>query len=564
MLFLSLVFFLSVILIKIINSLEEEKPNYLKFKFNTKLNPLLQNKLNSIYNETNFLKDYLNNIILLDLSMGNPKQNIKIILEPNDICFSFTQNNELLNLELEHKINNYTQIIPYNKKISKSAKNGERIHFTEIKNGNNDLYNIEEIFYLYQYSDIKNKNNNIINSETYLNFLYENIRNEKENENIYGKIGLNINNYKDVNCPRFIPSLKKKNIIKKYVWYFEFYSRFGGNFYIGPEPHLYNIKYNIFKDYQYIKLKTILSNEGYVQWNILFDKILLKNNANNYRLYLNDKMAKIEFNLGLIIGTNEYQKIIENNFFKYLIKKKICKKSLEKIFVNNIEKSYYVYKCNEASLLRVNLNNYFSYYDSFPQFEFFSADLEYSLELSNYDLFEKINGYMYFLIIFDSENNSVWKLGQVFLKKHVMIFDHESKTIGFYNKELKPKEEDIKINDNLINNEFDSKNIINNITEINNYKNNKNTDNIINNNSYEKLTKKKKILNNIIKCFILIIIISIIIIISFCLGMKIKESRKKRANELKDDDFEYLPNNNINISTNQKYNQKIELNKMGV
>ena len=176
-----MVVFLSVILIKIINSLEEEKPNYLKFQFNTKLKPITQNKLNSIYNETNFLKDYLNNIILLDLSMGNPKQNIKIILEPNDICFSFTQNNELLNLDLEHKINNYTQIIPYNKKISKSAKNEERIHFTEIKNGNNDLYNIEEIFYLYQYSDIKNKNNNITNSETYLNFLYENIRNEKEN-----------------------------------------------------------------------------------------------------------------------------------------------------------------------------------------------------------------------------------------------------------------------------------------------------------------------------------------------------------------------------------------------
>ena len=45
--------------------------------------------------------------------------------------------------------------------------------------------------------------------------------------------------------------------------------------------------------------------------------------------------------------------------------------------------------------------------------------------------------------------------------------------------------------------------------------------------------------------------------------MKIKESRKKRANELKDDDYEYSSHNN-DINSKLKINQKIELNKMGI
>ena len=45
--------------------------------------------------------------------------------------------------------------------------------------------------------------------------------------------------------------------------------------------------------------------------------------------------------------------------------------------------------------------------------------------------------------------------------------------------------------------------------------------------------------------------------------MKIKESRKKKANELKDDDYEYKSQNNINNKSNSS-GQNIELNKFGI
>jgi hypothetical protein len=85
---------------------------------------------------------------------------------------------------------------------------------------------------------------------------------------------------------------------------------------LGPEPHLYNIKNNVNKEYQYVKMKTVLSKENNFQWDLLFNKIYVKNKTNNHRFNLENKYIKIDFNLGLIIGTDEYQNIIDENFFK--------------------------------------------------------------------------------------------------------------------------------------------------------------------------------------------------------------------------------------------------------
>ena len=109
--------------------------------------------------------------------------------------------------------NNYTKIIPYNKINSTSAKI-YTVNYPNLKNQFNKFYEIEEIFYLYKNTD----KNDIFNSTIYLRFLYGNYKNEEEI--IYGKIGLNMNNYKDNTCPRFIHSLKNTNILKKYILIF--------------------------------------------------------------------------------------------------------------------------------------------------------------------------------------------------------------------------------------------------------------------------------------------------------------------------------------------------------
>ena len=111
--------------------------------------------------------------------------------------------------------------------------------------------------------------------------------------------------------------------------------------------------------------------------------------------------------------------------------------------------------------------------------------------------------------------------------------------LGFYLE----KEEDEKIHNKEINK--------NNITN-----NNQKEYSDINNN-----TKKKKI-------FIIIgvVIIGIGLLLgAYFIGMKVKEGRKKRANELMDDSYEYIPENKKDINEiNYKDEKLLELNsKLG-
>ena len=98
--------------------------------------------------------------------------------------------------------------------------------------------------------------------------------------------------------------------------------------------------------------------------------------------------------------------------------------------------------------------------------------------------------------------NDLWLLGKPFFKQYYMIFDYDNKQIGLYTKIFAD------------------------------------TDNI---NSF----------NNIILIYIIIIVFLLIIIIGLTFALikcYTNLPRKKRANELLDDNYEYEKNTNINDS----------------
>ena len=523
---LYLIFLLLNLIININNIEESDFPNYLRFPFITKTGTSSKSEFDKNFNESIFLDYLMDNPLFISVKLGTPSQISKIMLDFNDMCFSFDNNKkfkdtEYNNIQTDIMIN-YNKITPYNKKISTSSN--------KINNEES-----EDIFYLYNYINEK------INKTITLNYKTDNINNE---ECLYGKIGLNLNNnFKEINCPKFGENLKNKKILSKLIYSFDFYSRFDGYFYIGPEPHFFNIKKSTNKDYQYVKMKTIPSKEGYINWDIKFDKIIIKNDSDYYNDYnLINTQARIDFNLGLIIGTKEYQEFIDKNFFNYMIEKEICKKNLVQYSLSN----YYVYNCNVDLYQRIKLGRPTTYFDLFPEIEFYNSDLENNLKISKNYLFENINRKYYFLIIFVADkNNNIWRLGQPFLKYHQFVFDYDSKTVGYYDTNIYKKKENKK-------NE-DESNVIN--------------DKEKNETDYSNKNKENKGLNNIVKIIIQIIIIGFIAFLAFYFGMKIKESRKKRANELIDDNYEYLShNNNINNETNNnnKVNSNIELNKMGI
>ena len=360
-------FLIIFLILKCIKCDREEIPNYLKFPFNTKIKSYSKTPLAEEYNETNFINDFLNNTIYINISMGTPQQNIKMMLDQEEKCFLVERDEKIMKYNNEHINNiNYTHVTPYIKNASSTAVKT----YYDFSKEDKIIYEMDEMFYLYKDSDIKNIS--VKNSSTLLRLLYRNYKNEEEI--VYGKIGLNMNNHEDVLCSQFFYSLNIKYILNYFNYFFDFYSDFHGYFFFGPEPHLFRPKPNINTESQYIRLNTALSKGGYNNWTVLFNKIMITDKLENITYNLNDKAIQFDFNLGLIIGTSEYQNFIEKNYFNNLISEKICNKTLvEYSFDNNNVNHYYIYKCNRIFMNGDNFDKekyrpYINYFELFPDF----------------------------------------------------------------------------------------------------------------------------------------------------------------------------------------------------
>ena len=160
-----------------------------------------------------------------------------------------------------------------------------------------------------------------------------------------------------------------------------------------------------------------------------------------------------------------------------------------------------------------------TYYNTFPSLEFYIKESNMTFTLNKENLFYKIYKRVYFLIVFKKNGNShnIWKLGEPFFSHFQFTFDQERKIVGFYNQYLP----------------------------------------MIKNDDYMKRIEKNNNDSGNKKTIIYIIVISIVLILilgalAYFLGKKLNENRKKRANELNDEDFEYSTSDSINSVENTK------------
>lgn len=342
-----------------------------------------------------------------------------------------------------------------------------------------------------------------INEKYNLSFLFQITEEESINiENIsnseyYAQIGLNKPlYYSHYDCPNFISEIKEKASLNKYLISFEFISSNKGNLVIGDELFKYNNKK--YHESQYI---STYSNDDF---EIFFDDIILPVDGTN-NISFNGTYGYLDFNLGVLIGTKEYKQVIDAIFFNKLIEDKKCQ--IENVTYNNTH-NYYVYSCDEKLNLKL-----------FPKIIFISKKLLYYFDLKYSDLFIKMpNNKYYFLIIFKANNipktKDFWILGQPFYKKYTFSINVDEKIIFFYNPNLSKEETTKRKKDN-------ERNYIN--------------------------------IKKIIFIIITVIIFVGLLILAFFIGKKMSVERKKRANELKDDNYEYFPEtkeNNLGIDDN--------------
>ena len=191
-----------------------------------------------------------------------------------------------------------------------------------------------------------------------------------------------------------------------------------------------------------------------------------------------------------IIGNKEFKENIIKDYFQYYINKDIC--SIDDYIKYNLE----VISCQEN---KFNIDDI----KKFPNIYISNLGLHYNFELKGEELFIKLNNKWLFGIVFPIEdlNPSRWIIGRIFLRKYPVTFSPFNRLIGFY---LDKKEKKV---------DKEEQKIINEINEGNN--------------------------KNIFSYILIILIAFIFTVVGILIGKKLFLMRRKRANELTDDFYQY-------------------------
>ena len=420
---------------------------------------------NLIFNAQSFIEKYFYKNIILDFSIGENPQITNGIINKDLSCFELIEEK---NISFDK--NSLKFFSPRKSTSVKLRKEVIKISYQpdEYMALGSDFFSFNE------------KNN--------MSFLFKHVKNEDEinfdeikNNNYIVKIGMILPS-REMKCPQFFHDVKKVANLSKYIISFEFDENNNkGNLIFGDE--LFNYKNTKYFESQYIGSYSSQNHQIY------FNEAKMILNSDNTNINISQGTNSIfDYNLGFIIGLDNYKKLIELHFFDDLLNKQIC--SYDNVHFNNT--NFIVYSCNEG--------NFESKIKSFPKLIFVSKNFEYNFELTYADLFTKINNKYYFLVIFkEKSEKNTWIFGQPFYKKYQFTINLDQNWVGFYN----PNKEKI------IPQKQES--------------------------STSGMSKTSKVLL-IVGLVILFIGISVGM---FFLGRKLKNDRKRRANELTDDNYEY-------------------------
>ena len=304
-------------------------------------------------------------------------------------------------------------------------------------------------------------------------------------------------------------NLKNNGLIKSENFHYKFYSDeekktnggYDASILLGENPHEYNKDKYKKENYVTTKALSMILTQGWI-----FEFL-------NY--YYLPNGTKIDFGISVFDNKMKAWLWLDLNI---IIGIKDYYNSIKSNYFDNYKdecKSQYIKKRYTIFYCEKNFDTI-----NFPSLFIQSLELNYTFELTHKDLFEVRGDKKYFLIIFDNVSHYPWKFGRLFLEKYFFNFETDSKLIGFYNN-LTPKESEGK-------------------KENNNY--------------------------NIWKWIMGSFILIIVGVIGFYIGYSLKKSiRKKRANELEDDDFEYKQkNNNSDEKGDYLYKEGNEKDVLGI
>jgi len=317
----------------------------------------------------------------------------------------------------------------FNSKICPSNSFYNKSESTSYKY-NNGLS--QDSFYFYKDLELSKleKFNNIV-------FKYQE---SNEPNNFCGTVGFEMISGKEEENKSFLYNLKKNNYIDNYYISFIFtekkafdnYENLKGKIVIGELPHEYDKDRFIEDNFK----QDLVNIEIIKSYHFIFDKIFI-GLLNKEKMILENEdksfyKVYVEISYGLISGPDLYQTYIEENFFNNSEILNICKKT--KDYGKSMD--YDIYVCDKEIQSKFNL---------FPELIFYNQNHNYNFTFTHEDLFMLKNNKYYFKVIFIGGLKN-WRFGLPFFLKYQLVFNHDTKQIGFYTDMIKKEE---KNNNNL-------------------------------------------------------------------------------------------------------------------
>ena len=406
-----------------------------------------------------FYENHFKNNIYTKIKIGTPNTelNVQIKLRQYSLCI---RNDSIYNYSKSssYKINDNNELSIYNKDFRYSIKSNETFIL-----GNENI-KIEDLKYM-------------LTKESKYSFD--------------GVLGLQIlDNDGKVWGYNLISQLKYKNIIEKECFFYIFENNsYNGELIIGQYPHLIDKYKNIYHEQQFQMTSTFIPS--YDQYFDFKFRSVFWNGTEVESL----SVGHVEIESGIIIGSMKFCEI-SWDFFAPHFRKKKCSFA-------DVHVLYESYICDDYEDFDIT---------KFPNIEFYVNDADYRFILTYEDIFIKKDGKIYFMICFNKKGYDVtWNLGNLFLKRNMIVFDMDRKIMGFYNQNIEYNSPS-NYNDNINNNKNDTK----------------------------------------IICLIIIIIIATLVIIglvAFIIINFVYGKRRKKVYEL-DEDYDY--SNPIKIGKDEK------------
>ena len=334
-----------------------------------------------------FLSNYYSQFLYTPITIGSENQKLEVALKLNKYI-TYLIGSKNTNLKSEHF--NEGNSKTYEIVSAKAVKSNEDMFIEGIKSKDNFIFGEK------------------INYEKYLFYL-----SKEQYFDETGQLGLQMipsfsdNDFSGIG---FIEQLKLKSLINSKNFYFKYEYKdekefkYKGNLIIGGMPHEVQ-KSKLFNFDNFVQTYVNI-NELNSKWNIKLYSVSYGN-----EVISQSDLAEFSTTFGFIAAPISFLKI-----YGIFFNNSKCYGEY-----NNENKDYFYLYCDK----KVDISK-------FKDLLFIAeANKEFNFTLTYKDLFRKIGNYYYFLILFNEEINQ-WEFGHIFLKKNIMVFNGEKKTIGYY------------------------------------------------------------------------------------------------------------------------------------